>query len=362
MSVKFRSRVFLYLLLLLAALLASEAAINVGVEWLTCRIHPGESMRVGLLETAHVLGLSLLLVPLLVWLAWRISSRVAAPLRAMAAASERVCAGHWNERIETRSMPDDETKRLATSMNAAFDNYTAVLNRLKRFSGDAAHQLRTPIAAMRNLGEVALARPRSNAVYRRTLGSMLDELDRMTRLVEQLLQLAQLEAGALSRRFAPVSLRQAAEQVLRAYEPLAEAQGLRIRTAFPAADLEVQGLAELLVEMLGILLDNALRHTPEGGTVLIDMAELPGGDARVAVVDGGVGIPTEYAQTIFERFAQIPGSQAGATGLGLSLAAEIARLHGGKLELANPGQPGARFECRLPRAHAGQAKPTDGKS
>ena len=235
MHLKFRLRVFLFLLLLLALLLASQVAINVFVEWVTCRTHPDESMWVGLEETAHMLGLSLLLVPLLVGLAWSISRRVVAPLRAMATAAERVCAGHWSERIETRAMPDDETKRLAQAMNAAFDGYAAVLQRLERFSGDAAHQLRTPIAAMRNLGEVALARPRSEAEYRRTLGSMLGELDRMTRLVEQLLQLAQLEAGALSSRFAPVSLRQAVERVLRAYEPLAEEQRLRIRTAFPAS-------------------------------------------------------------------------------------------------------------------------------
>lgn len=350
MNVKFRSRVFLYLLLLLALLLASQAAINVFVEWVASRAHPEVSLRIALRETAHVLGLSLWVVPLLIGLAWIISRRVVAPLRAMAATAERVCAGHWSERIQTGAMPDDETKRLAQAMNAAFDGYAAVLQRLERFSGDAAHQLRTPIAAMRNLGEIALARPRSESEYRRALGSMLGELDRMTRLVEQLLQLSQLDAGALSNRFAPVSLRQAVERLLRAYEPLAEAQRLRIRTAFPAADLQVFGLEELLVELLGNLLDNALRHTPAGGTIQIDLAELPNGDAGVAVVDGGPGIPPDYAQSIFERFVQIPGAKTGTTGLGLSLAAEIARLHGGKLELANPGQPGARFACRLPRA------------
>ncbi len=350
MNVKFRIRVFFYLLLLLALLLACQAMLNVFVEWWTCRAHPGESMRVGLLEAANVLGLSLLLVPFLVALAWNISRRVVAPLRTMAVAAERVCAGNWSERIATGTMPDDETKRLAQAMNAAFDGYATVLQRLERFSGDAAHQLRTPIAAIRNLGEVALTRPRSEAEYRRTLGSMLGELDRITRLVEQLLQLAQLEAGALASRFVPVSLRRVVEQVLRAYEPLAEAQRLRILTTFPATDLSVPGLEELLVELLGNLLDNALRHTPADGTIHIDVAELPGGDACVAIVDGGPGIPLAYAQTIFERFVQIPGSKTGTTGLGLPLAVEIARLHGGKLELANPGQPGARFECRLPRA------------
>ena len=349
MNVKFRFRVFLYLLLLLALILASQAAIYILVEWLHWTANPYESWDEGMTEVAEAMGMTLLLVPPLAGAAWWISRRMIRPLHAMAETAGRIRTGKWAERIETATMPDDETKSLAETVNAAFDGYAGALRRLERFSGDAAHQLRTPIAAMRNLGEVALARPRSEAEYRRTLGSMLGELDRMTRLVEQLLQLSQLDAGALSNRFAPVSLRQAVERVLRAYEPLAEAQRLRILTAFPAADLQVLGLEDLVVELLGNLLDNALRHTPGGGTIQIDVAELPGGDAGVAVVDGGPGIPAEYATAVFERFMQIPGSKTGTTGLGLSLAAEIARMHGGKLELANPGQPGARFECRLPR-------------
>lgn len=352
MNAKIRTRVFLYLLLLLAICLASQAAINLLVEWLTSRAHAGESMWVGLQETIHVLGLSLWLVPVLAGLAWLISIRIVAPLRAMAATAERVCDGHWNERIPTATMPDDETKRLAQAMNAAFDGYTAVLQRLERFSGNAAHQLRTPIAAMRNLGEVALAHPRSDRDYRNTVGTMLTVLDRMTKTVEQLLQLSQLEAGSVQARFAPVSLPAVLQQIQRAYGPLAADQGVNLQIAPGKENPLVPGIEELLVEMLGNLLDNALRHTPAGEEIRVEVAATPAGDVCLSVADAGPGIPNEFAQSIFERFMQIPGTPSGAAGLGLSLAAEIARLHGGKLELANPGQPGARFECRLPRARA----------
>ena len=102
-------------------------------------------------------------------------------------------------------------------------------------------------------------------------------------------------------------------------------------------------------------MDNALRHTPKGGAIRIDVAAGAGGDVRLAVTDSGPGIPDEFAQKIFDRFSQVPGGETGTAGLGLPLAAQIAAVHGGELKLANPGQPGARFECRLP-AH-GNARP-----
>ena len=199
MHLKFRLRVFLFLLLLLALLLASQVAINVFVEWVTCRTHPDESMWVGLEETAHMLGLSLLLVPLLVGLAWSISRRVVAPLRAMATAAERVCAGHWSERIETRAMPDDETKRLAQAMNAAFDGYAAVLQRLERFSGDAAPQLRTPIATIGNLSELLAA---DNVPL--TKAELIRQNDRLAQLVAQLILLARIDTHTLSQQKQPI--------------------------------------------------------------------------------------------------------------------------------------------------------------
>jgi signal transduction histidine kinase len=348
MTFTFRSRVFFFLLLLLALFVVSQAAIYLAVETIHFSSNSYESMWEGLFEVVQAMGLTLLLIPPWIVAAWLISRWMIRPLRAMAETAGRIRTGHWSERIETRSMPDDETKSLADTVNAAFDGYATVLRRLERFSGDAAHQLRTPIAAMRSLGEVALSRSRTAEEYRETLETMLAELDRLTRIVEQLLQLSRLEAGALRERFAAVSLRSVLEQVMQIYQPLAEANGVEMDVAPAPSTQQVHGIEELMVELLGNLTDNALRHTPKGGAIRIQSVAAPEGFVCLTVTDSGPGIPAEFAQRIFDRFTQVPGAESGTAGLGLSLAAEIAAVHGGELRLANPGQPGARFECRLP--------------
>ena len=346
MSIQFRSRTFLYLLVLLGLFAGSQAITYTAVEYAHRVANPYESFREGIEEVVQATGLTVLLVLPLTGAAWWIARRITRPLHAVAATAKRIRGGRWNERIETATMPDDETKVLAETVNAAFDGYAGALRRLERFSGDAAHQLRTPIAAMRNLGEVALSRARTADEYREALETMLGELDRLTRIVEQLLQLSRLDAGALKARFAPIPLGAVVEQVRQIYEPLAEARGVELAVA--VAGLRVSGIEELLVELLGNLVDNALRHTPKGGTIRIEVAGGSGSDVRLAVTDSGPGIPAEVAQKIFDRITQMPYGEGGTARLGLPLAAQIAAVHGGELALANPGQPGARFECRLP--------------
>ena len=352
MSFTFRSRTFLYLLVLLGLFAGSQAITYTAVEYAHRVANPYESFREGIEEVLQATGLTVLLVLPLTGAAWWIARRITRPLHAVAATAKRIRGGRWNERIETATMPDDETKVLAETLNAAFDGYAGALRRLERFSGDAAHQLRTPIAAMRNLGEVALSRARAAEDYREALETMLGELDRLTRIVEQLLQLSRLDAGALKARFAPIPLPSVVEQVRQIYQPLAEARGVELVAVAGAADGRVAGIEELLVELLGNLVDNALRHTPKGGTIRIEVARGADGAVCLAVQDSGPGIPAEFAQKIFDRFTQMPGGESGTAGLGLPLAAQIAAVHGGKLKLANPGKPGARFECRLPASKA----------
>jgi len=348
MTFKFRSRIFLYLLLLLGIFVTSQAAIYLTVELAHWMVNPYEKMSDGLAEVLQALGLTLVLVPLWILAAWWISRRMIRPLHSMAETAMRIRRGAWSERIATASMPDDETKSLAEAMNAAYDGYASVLQRMQRFSGDAAHQLRTPIAAMRSLGEVALSRSRTADEYRETMETMLTELDRLTRIVEQLLHLSRLEAGALRTRFQTVPLQRVLDQIQQIYQPLAEADGVELTVSVIPSDLQVDGIEELLFELLGNLVDNALRHSPPGSSVQIEAEGMSEHSLRLVVTDSGQGIPNEFAQTIFDRFTQISGADSGSAGLGLSLAAEIAEVHGGNLSLANPGQSGARFECRLP--------------
>ena len=348
MKFKFRSRLFLYLLLMLFLFVLGQVAIFLLVEVVNWRTNPYEPLSEGLMEVAMTTGLTLLLVPPILGAAWLISRWMIRPLLAMAETAGRIRKGAWSDRIETAAMPDDETKSLAETMNAAYDGYASVLRRMERFSGDAAHQLRTPIAAMRSLGEVALSRPRPAEEYRETLETMLGELDRLTRIVEQLLQLSRLEAGVLSSRFAWFSLRGVVERVQQIYQPLAEAGGVELDVEVDPPDLQINGMEGLWDELLCNLVDNALRHTPPGGVIRV-RAGVEGKEwICLSVKDTGPGIPEDHSQNLFDRFAQIPGRSNGTAGLGLALAAEIAVVHGGKLVLANPGKPGARFECRIP--------------
>ena len=140
MKFKFRSRLFIYLLLLLSLFMLSQVAIFTVVEVYHWVANPNEALREGLTEVAQALGLSLLLVPPLIWAAWWFSRRMIVPLHAVAETAGHIRQGAWSDRIATAAMPDDETKSLAETVNAAFDGYAAVLQRLERFNGDAAHQ------------------------------------------------------------------------------------------------------------------------------------------------------------------------------------------------------------------------------
>lgn len=346
MKLRLRSRVFIYLLGLLVFFIVAQALIYAAVEYAGWRTHPGEALREGMEEVLKATSLDLLLLPPLILLAWWISGRVIAPVRTIAATADRIRDGRFTERIETGLMPDDEMAHLADAVNAAFDRYESAVQRLRRFSGDASHQLRTPIAAIRSLGEVALTQPRDPAQYRETVETMLAELERLTRIVDQLLQLSRLESGALRAQFAPVDLADTAEKVKGIYLPLCQERGVALEVRVEPG-LRTTGSEELLVELLGNLLDNAIRHSPPGGTIQLKTGRRDS-HAVLAVQDDGPGIPTEFAARIFDRFTSVPSGRPGQAGLGLALAADIAAVHGGRLSLVNPGAPRALFECVLP--------------
>ena len=348
MSIRLRTRVFLYLLGLLLFFVLAQALIYAAVEYHGWVMNPAESLREGMEEVIKAVVFDLLLLPPLVLLAWWISSWMIAPVKTIARTADRIRRGRFTERIETGLMPDDETHHLADSINAAFDRYEAAVQRLRRFSGDASHQLRTPIAAMRSLGEVTLGHPRAAEEYQETISTMLVELERLARIVDQLLQLSRLDSGALRSQFKRVDLASVTERVQQIYQALAQEKGLRLEVqAEPGSSVE--GIEELLVELLGNLVDNAVRHSPHGGVIRLSAARR-GTDLVLSVQDSGPGIAAEFAERIFERFTRVPGGPSGRAGLGLALAADIAALHGGRLALVNPGAPQALFKCTLPAA------------
>lgn len=347
MKMRLQYRVFIYQAILLVAFVLLQLMVFSFIEYRDWRDkHHEESLVENLQEVVDVTAMNLLILPIMMGLVWWFSNRILDPVHRIARTAGSIGGGRSDERIDTAGMPDDDMRHLAETLNLAFEHYASAVRRLRRFSGDASHQIRTPIAAMRATGEVAVSRMRTAEDYRTAIYDMLAELERLSFMVEQLLQLSRLESGALKDRFTTFPADAVLRKSAQFYAPLCEDAGVTLE-CHAEPGLQVSGIEALLGELLNNLLDNAIRHTPRGGTIRIGVNR-DGSRAVFYVHDSGQGIPREFAETIFDRFSQIPGSRHGGAGLGLALATDIAAVHHGRLILMNPGQPGARFEWTLP--------------
>ncbi len=350
MRIRLQRRVFMYQAILLVVFVMLQLMVFTFVEYRGWKNHPEEPLKEELREVVEAMAMNLVLLPLLLVLVWWFSHRILTPVRSIVHTAAHIGGGCFDERIETRRMPDDDMRHLADTLNTAFDHYSSAVHRLRRFSGDASHQIRTPIAAMRATGEVAVSRTRGAEDYRAAIYDMLSELERLSFMVEQLLQLSRLDAGTLRERFMPFEAGMIVRRSEQFYGPLCEDSGISLECQAEPA-IMIAGIEALASELINNLLDNAIRHTPRGGTIRLGVCR-HGDRARFYVHDSGTGIPVEFSETIFDRFSQIPGSRHGGAGLGLALAADIAAVHGGTLVVTNPGQAGARFEWTLPLSRA----------
>jgi signal transduction histidine kinase len=222
----------------------------------------------------------------------------------------------------------------------------------RRFSSDAAHELRTPRPIIK--GEIELALSSSGAAsaeIRRALQSCLEEVDRLNALMDDLLLLARLEADALNGGPAPVDVAQLFEDATPALRELAAKAGQSC-VIHAVSAVWVRGYEALLFRLLFNLVENAVKYTPRGGRIEVSLG-LEDGAAILAVTDNGPGIPPEIQEQVFERFYRSdPARGGGGTGLGLALVKSIVQFHHGEITLKSaPGQ-GSTFAVRLPRTEA----------
>lgn len=298
-------------------------------------------------ELLVLIGVDLVVLPFMMLVAWNISGKMLAPLQSVAETSRRISAGILNERVAS-PVPDAHIESLVDSINGAFDKYQDALQRLQRFTSDASHQLRTPLAAMRSMGEVSLRQERSPAEYRETLGAMLEEVARLSSIVEKLLLLARLERTEVRQRWGRVELSPLVDDIVQTFTLFA--QDRRIAMVLEAeGGLAVEGDADLLHQVFANLIDNAVRYTPLDGTIRMKFARV-GREVRFVISDSGPGIPEEFRARIFERFSRAPGALGQGSGLGLAIVADIVRLHGGTVEAVAGALGGAEFRVTLPGA------------
>jgi len=246
-----------------------------------------------------------------------------------------------------RTGAEDELDELAGTINSLLDRLAAYQAQIIRFTADASHELRSPLAAMRAAVEVALGRPRPDGQYRDVLASLGEQCERMTALVNGLLLLARADAGEVDVRREPVDLAALAADVAEMYEPLAEERALTLM-AHAGSPVPVLGDPSRLRQLVTNLVDNAIKFTGPGGTVTLRV-DRNGTQARLVVRDTGEGIAAGHLSHIFERFYQASAARsAGGCGLGLSICRWIVGAHGGTIEVQSREGSGSTFAVTLP--------------
>lgn len=281
-----------------------------------------------------------------------LARRALAPIGRMAARAESISAERLNERLPVDN-PDDELGQLATVFNRTFARLERSFVLLRQFTADASHELRTPLTAIRSVGEVGLREPRTAEQYREIIGSMLEETDRLVRLVDSLLTISRGDAGTVRLQREPVDLADLAQEVAAYLGVLAEEknQQLIVECAGPVvAVVDRLVLRQALVN----LVDNAVKYSPSGTTVRVRVAPR-NAESVVAVCDEGPGIPAEHRDKVFDRFYRVDKARArasGGAGLGLSIARWAVELQGGRIELETEAGRGCQFRIVLPTAPA----------
>jgi heavy metal sensor kinase len=283
------------------------------------------------------------------------AKRALAPLEDMAARAERIRATEPGERLPVDNA-HDELGRLGKVLNVAFERLETAIAELRRFTADASHELRTPLTAIRSVGEVALAKSSSAGEYREVIGSMLEEVARLTRLVDDLLDLSRVDRGRIERQ-QNVALADIARAVVGHLGVLAEERKQTI-VLDVAGDPRVAGDPDMLRRAVINLLDNAIRYSPEGSRTRVFVGERDG-RAILEIEDHGQGIPQAARSHLFERFQRADPSRdrgSGGFGLGLAITHGIVERHDGRLEVESAEGKGSTFRIVLPRAGAPEAR------
>jgi heavy metal sensor kinase len=284
---------------------------------------------------------------------WFLAGRVLAPVGTMAERARRVTADSLGERLPVED-PEDEFGRLSTVFNETLARLQDSFERLRRFTADASHELRTPLTAMRSVGEVALHDTRDPAGYRDVIGSMLEEVERLTALVESLLTLTRVDSSRVHVAREMVDLRSVATSATEHLRVLAEEKEQTL-TVEAAEVVRVECDPALLRQGLVNLVDNAIKYTPPKGTIQVGVKVLLSGEAAVEVRDDGPGISRIHHERIFERFYRVDAGRArndGGVGLGLAIARSTVEASGGRIELESEEGRGSIFRVVLPRPDA----------
>jgi len=290
-------------------------------------------------------------VPLVLLLAslggYFLARKSLSPIALMDRQTQRITAENLSARLDVMN-ERDELGGLAVTINELLERLENAFKEQQRFIADASHELRTPLAVLRGETEVSLSQARSTDEYKASLNLIKDEAERLSRIVEDLFVLARQPTDYRIMSRQPVRLDKIVAECGRAAQVLAAQKELKLKIDSGTA-LALNGDEELLQRMILNLLDNAVKYTPPGGEIAVQLRGR-NGDARLTVRDNGIGIPAKDQPHVFDRFYRVDKARSralGGAGLGLSIARQIAQAHGGTVSVES-GAQGSVFTVELP--------------
>jgi heavy metal sensor kinase len=307
-------------------------------------------------QLREILVVLVLGLPVIVGLAgvggYVLARRALAPIDQLGAEARRITAERLHERLSVPN-PSDEIGRLAAVINETLARLESSFEQLRRFTADASHELRTPLSVIRGIGEMGLRETRTPAEYKDAMGSMLEEVDRLTRLVDTLLRLSRGDAGTV--RLSPefVDMGDLAREVCSSLSILAEERRQRLEVS---GDVKAVVSVDRLVlrDAITNLVDNAIKYAPLASTIELHV-EADSERVALSVTDQGPGIAAVHRERIFDRFYRIDEGRSrvmGGSGLGLAIAKWAVEVNGGAITAEDHGR-GSRFQIVLPRARPG---------
>jgi heavy metal sensor kinase len=285
--------------------------------------------------------------------AW-LSRRALKPVDEITEAARSIRISNLSERLDV-PRTGDELERLSQTLNDMLSRLESAVRSLTRFTADASHEIRTPLSIIRTTAEIAARRARTAESYRDALNQIVAEAERMTHLVDDLLVLARCDSESVEMQMGVVDLAALVRETCMKMQPLAEARSIELGCRGASGPLLLMANDSAIRRLVLVLLDNALKYTPGGGTVAVTLAA-EGSRIVLEVADTGPGIPEPERAFIFERFYRTAEArlrvQTGS-GLGLSLAAGIAERHGARISLETEEGGGSRFRVFFP-THGGR--------
>ena len=300
-------------------------------------------------RTMLLFAAPLLLIAASVFGYW-ISSRALAPVDAISRAAQRISIENLADRLEVPNT-GDQLARLSETLNAMLTRLEASVRRMAQFTADASHELRAPVSLIRTTAEVAaMKRDRPTAEYLDALDEILDEAERTSQVIDSLMLLARADSSTETLERVPIDAASVVQNAAEQGQRLARSRGVDFSLKLPPDPIRIRADPQALRRALLILMDNAAKYTPRGGSVEIEL-EARDGHAVASVLDSGIGIGAADLPHVFDRFWRADKARSreeGGAGLGLSIAKWIVEMHGGNISVRSELGKGSVFEIRVP--------------